>query len=237
MRKLLTFLIALALLAPLHAQSITPQIGGGIGQFDGGISVPSHVPPWVEPGAAVDLNFSISQYYGCSLSSCLSLTRASSKTNLLPTSASGYAYSTFGSGVLAITSGLGVLIEEARTNQLLNSTAPATQTTASLATGTYTLWVNGSGSATMSSGTGTGCGTGAASQGTVVTFTITVTGTCTVTVAGSLNAFQLELGNVGSSFIVTTGTTATRAADNVAFGGAALSILRGNVGTQMATGV
>jgi lysophospholipase L1-like esterase len=39
MRKLLISAIALALLlAPLHAQSITPQIGGGIGQFDGGIS-------------------------------------------------------------------------------------------------------------------------------------------------------------------------------------------------------
>jgi hypothetical protein len=39
MRKLLTSAIVLALLAPFaHAQSITPQIGGGIGQFDGGIS-------------------------------------------------------------------------------------------------------------------------------------------------------------------------------------------------------
>src|SRR5581483_8312441 len=75
------------------------------------------------------------------------------------------------------------------------------------------------GSATMSSGTATGCGTSAASQGTPVNFTITVAGTCTVTVSGSLNAFQLELGAFGTSFIPTAGAIVTRPADIVTLSG------------------
>lgn len=168
--------------------------------------------------ASVDCNFSTGLYwYSNTLqSSCpVSITRASSGTNLLPTSASGFAYTTFGNNVLRTTGGSGLLVEESRTNQLLNSAAPVTQTTGSLGTGTYTLWVNGAGSATMSAGTGTGCGTGAATNGTPITFTITIAGTCTVTVAGALNAFQLEAGGFGTSLVVTTGAAATRAVDNI----------------------
>jgi hypothetical protein len=114
------------------------------------------------------MDFANQQYYGCSPTGCLSISRASSGTNLLPSSASGFSYSTLGTNVLRITPTLGLLIEEPRTNQLLNSTAPATLTTGSLANGTYTLWVNGSGSATMSAGTATGCGTGTATNGIAV---------------------------------------------------------------------
>lgn len=191
------------------------------------------VPSWVKPGAAVDLDFANGRAFGCTLASCLSITRASSKTNLLPSSASGFAYSTFGNNVLAITPGAGLLIEEARTNQLLNSAAPATQTTGSLATGTYILWVNGSGSATMSAGTATGCGTGAATNGTPVTVVITIAGTCVVTIAGSLNFEQLELGVFGTSGIVTAGATATRAADNVTVNNPALALLVNAVSGQV----
>ena len=88
-----------------------------------------------------------------------------------------------------------------------------TQTTASLGTGTYTLWVNGSGSATSSAGTATITGAGAATNGTPNVFVVTVAGTVTITVSGSLNAFQCELGTFGTSFIITAGATATRAAD------------------------
>lgn len=147
--------------------------------------------------------------------SLLTVSRASSKTNLFPTSASGFAYATFLSNVLAVTSGAGANIEEARTNVLLNSTAPVTQNTASLATGTYTLWVNGSGSATSSAGTATITGAGAATNGTPNVFVVTVAGTVVITVSGSLNAFQCELGTFGTSLIVTAGATAPRAADVV----------------------
>jgi hypothetical protein len=172
--------------------------------------------------AVFDYDFANGRYYQIGASSgigpdqMLGDARASSATDLLPSSASGYAYKTFGANFPVLSPNVGLLAFEARTNLLLNSTAPATQTTGSLANATYVLWVNGAGSATMSAGTATGCGTGAATQGTPVTFTTSgAAGTCTVTVAGALNAFQLEAGTFGTSFIVTAGATATRAADNL----------------------
>lgn len=176
-------------------------------------------PAWVLAGADLDFDFARGLYYrrGIGVRSgiaMVSVSRASSGTDLLPTSASGFGYTTFGSAVARRTN-LGLLVEEARTNNLLNSAVPATQTTASLATGTYTLWVNGSGSATSSAGTAVGSGFGAATQGTPNVITLTGAGTVVVTVAGSLNAFQLELGAFGTSLIVTAGATATRAADVV----------------------
>lgn len=170
-------------------------------------------PGWVMPGASVDLDFANGRYYGGSLDALVSLSRASSATSLLPTSAAAASYLTFASGMPAIVRGLGQLIYEARTNLLLNSTAPVTQTTGSLATGTYTLWVNGSGSAAVSAGTATITGAGTATNGSPVTFVVTVAGTVTVTKTGSLNAFQLELGSFGTPLIATAGASAARAAD------------------------
>lgn len=165
-------------------------------------------------GASIDMDFQNGNYLGRTPAD-LTVVRASSKTNLFPTSASGFVYSTFGNNVAAITPGSGLSIEEARTNFLLNSTVPATQTTASLGTGVYTLWINGSGSATSSAGTATVTGAGAATNGAPNVFTVTVAGTVTITVGGSLNAFQCEPGIWGTSFIVTAGATATRAADAI----------------------
>jgi len=173
-------------------------------------------------GAAVDLYPATAQYFPLAASNFLSEARVGSNaTDLLPTSASGASYNTFAANTLRLTSGLGWLIEEPRINYLLNSTVPATQTTQSLATGTYTLWVNGSGTATPSGGTATITGAAAASNGSPNTFVVTVTGTVVVTVSGSLNAFQLELGGAanvyaGSSLIVTGGTIGMRPGDNVA---------------------
>lgn len=217
LRKCLAGLFALGLLfvAPADARRICPILCSSAG-----------TPSWVLAGAVVDIDFANNRAFGCSLSSCLSITRASNATDLLPSSASGYAYNIYGNNVLAISPTLGLLIFEARTNQLLNSAAPATQTTPSLANGTYTLWVNGSGSAQMSLGTGLGCGTGTATNGTPITFTITSPGTCIVTVVGSLNFEQLELGAFGTSGIITTGAVATRAADTITATGRLLSNLQ-----------
>jgi hypothetical protein len=216
LRRFISTILAIALSAVPSAYALT-------GSRD--LLLSGGPPSWILAGASIDINLGTGQYYGCTVASCISISRASSKTNLLPSSASGFAYSSFANGVAAITPGLGLLIEESRINQLFNSATPATQTTGSLATGAYTIWVNGSGSATMSSGTGTGCGTGVATQGTAVNFTMTVAGTCTVTVSGSLNAFQLELGAFGTSLIVTAGATGTRAADVVTASGALLAQL------------
>jgi hypothetical protein len=120
----------------------------------------------------------------------------------------------FLSGVPRITE-LGLLVEESRTNFLLNSTAPVTQTTGSLGTGTYTVWVVGSGSAAVTAGSGTATGLGTATAASPVTFTVTVAGTFTVTKTGTLTFFQLENGAFATSRIVTTGATATRAPDAV----------------------
>lgn len=192
---------------------------GGFGSQ--GVLGGARVPPWVinpsnPPDLAMDwTNNRAWQKVGgvvSPISPLVTFTRASAKTDLLPSSVSGYAYSTFSSGVIEQTSS-GFLSEETRTNSLLNSTVPATQTTGSLTTGTYTLWVNGSGSATPSAGTATLSGAAAATNGFPNTFIVTVAGTVTVTVSGSLNAFQLEKGEYGTSFIVTAGTTVARAAD------------------------
>jgi hypothetical protein len=160
MRKLLTFLIASLWFAyvPAHANMMMTGVGA-----------PAAV---VVPALQIDLNFATATHTGCaSLAACLTVARASNATDLLPTSASGYAYNTYANNVLAVSPGKGLLSFPAATNLLLNSTAPATQTTVSLANGTYTLWVNGAGSATMSAGTATGCGTGVATNGSPVSST------------------------------------------------------------------
>jgi hypothetical protein len=188
------------------------------------------IPAFVIPGATIDLDIANNQFYGA-LADNFSIARiGSNATDLLPTSASGASFQTFGPNTFRITAGLGLLVEESRINYLLNSTAPATQTTQSLATGTYTLWVNGSGSAAVSAGTATITGAGTATNGTPVVFVVTVAGTVTVTVSGSLNAFQLELGGAtivygGSSLIITGGTIGVRAADQVVFTGTAFNIV------------
>lgn len=174
--------------------------------------------PW-GAGASFGMDFVTGRYLNSSLSS-VTLVRASQATDLLPSSPSGYAYSTFANNVPVITVGKGLLLQEARTQYLAAPTVPATQTTASLGTGTYVLWVSGSGTATVAAGTATGSGFGAASQGTVVVFTISVAGTVTVTVAGSLNAFQLENGAFGTSLILGS----SRSADVMQFNGAAKTL-------------
>ena len=167
------------------------------------------------PAAAVDLNFYRSSAAAALAASQITVTRAQTvnTTDLLPTSPVGYAYQTFAANTPRITPLLGLLSEGSRTNALINSTAPATQTVA-VAVGNDTLWVNGAGSATISPGTATGCA-GTATQGNPVTVAISAAGTCVVTVTGSLNAIQLEAGTFGTSLIVTAAAPAVRNFDNI----------------------
>jgi hypothetical protein len=103
-----------------------------------------------------------------------------------------------------------VLLEQQRTNLLLNSTAPATQTVASMVAGTYTLWVEGTGSCALSGGP-----VGTASAGAPVTFTLGATTSVTFTITGSVTAFQCETGGYVTSLVITTVAAATRATDTL----------------------
>lgn len=107
---------------------------------------------------------------------------------------------------------LGLLSEESRTNYLLQSFAPATQTV-SLTTGTYVLSVSGAGSCTCAAGTAVGRDFAAAVAGTPVTFVLTTAGTVVFTVGGVLTRFQCEKGAAPTSFIQTTTAAATRSGD------------------------
>ncbi|ARK09046.1 hypothetical protein A6C57_01235 [Fibrella sp. ES10-3-2-2] len=105
----------------------------------------------------------------------------------------------------------GLLIEEARTNLLLQSATLATQNVAVTAQ-VYTLSFYGTGSVTRS-GTSTGTLSGSGTNTRVtVSFTPTA-GTLTLTVTGSVTSAQLEAGSFATSYIPTTTVAATRGAD------------------------
>ncbi|ARK13052.1 hypothetical protein A6C57_23435 [Fibrella sp. ES10-3-2-2] len=105
----------------------------------------------------------------------------------------------------------GLLIEETRTNVLLQSATLATQSVAVTAQG-YTLSFYGTGSVTRSgSSTGTLSGSGSTAR-VSVSFTPTA-GTLTLTVSGSVTNAQLEAGGFASSYIPTTTVAATRGQD------------------------
>lgn len=176
-----------------------------------------------------------------------------SNTSNNPTLAPGfwtkgvYGFQTFAANTLRVTPGKGFRYETARTNLLFPSLSttgfPITttpQTTGSLATGIYCLWVNGTGSAKVTAGTATinnfispavatysppaglqpldlpGSGNFTAVQGTPIYFNVAIAGTVTVTVTGALTAYQLEKGNYGTSLIVTTTATLARPGESTA---------------------
>lgn len=109
---------------------------------------------------------------------------------------------------------LGVLIEEQRTNLLLNSTTLSTQNVTVTAVA-HTLSFYGTGTVTMSgvSTAGPLVGTGVANK-VSLTFTPTA-GTLTLTVSGSVTYANLEIGSFATSPIITVGSQVTRAADQI----------------------
>ena len=107
---------------------------------------------------------------------------------------------------------LGLLVEEARTNVLLNSATLSTQSV-TVAAAANTLSFYGTGTVTLTgvSTAGPLVGTGANNR-VSLTFTPTV-GVLILTVSGSVTNAQLEAGAFLTSYIPTTTATVTRAAD------------------------
>jgi hypothetical protein len=107
---------------------------------------------------------------------------------------------------------LGLLVEEARTNLLLNSATLSTQSV-TVAAAANTLSFYGTGTVTLTgvSTAGPLVGTGANNR-VSLTFTPTV-GVLVLTVSGSVTNAQLEAGAFATSYIPTVASTVTRAAD------------------------
>jgi hypothetical protein len=131
---------------------------------------------------------------------------------------------------------LGLLVEEARTNLLLNSGTLSTQS-ATVTAVAHTLHFTGTGTITLTgastAGPLVGTGTGEANR-VSLTFTPTA-GSLTLTVSGTVTNAQLEAGAFRTSYIATAGATATRAADVASITGSAFSsFYRAYEGTMFA---
>jgi hypothetical protein len=166
--------------------------------------------PTVSP-AALDLNFLT---MAPTLDPRITFTRASTatyfdSTGTMQTAATNAPRWDYNPSTHALN---GLLIEEARTNLLLNSAALGTQSVAVTAQA-YTLSFYGTGTVTMSGAfAGTLVGTGTSPARVSTTFT-PAAGTLTCTVTGSVVNAQLEAGGFATSYIPTIGATVTRAQD------------------------
>ena len=194
-------LAGVALPVAAHAQCVTdtPAVDACLG----GVRITS------PPGVTLDLSFMTPG----TLDPRITFTRASTATyfdaaGTLQTAAVNAPRWDYNPSTHALN---GLLIEEARTNLLLNSATLGTQSVAVTAQA-YTLSFYGTGTVTKS-GTATGAlvGTGATQRVSQV-FTPTA-GTLTCTVTGTVTNAQLEAGTFATSPIVTTAASVTRAID------------------------
>jgi len=125
----------------------------------------------------------------------------------------------------------GILHEsETRTNLLLNSGTLATQNVTLTAVPT-TLSFTGTGSVTISGVTTNGTGTGEENR---VSFTFTpAAGSISIIASGTVTNAQLEVGRTVSSYIPTSGSTVTRAADTLTIPAANMPYNSTNMSIQM----
>jgi hypothetical protein len=131
---------------------------------------------------------------------------------------------------------LGLLVEEQRTNSLLNSATLSTQSV-TVAAAANTLSFYGTGTVTLTgvSTAGPLVGTGANDR---VSLTFTpIVGVLILTVSGSVTNAQLEAGAFPTSYIPTTTAAVTRSADVCSITGSAFSSwYRQNEGTMLFSG-